>query len=52
MTGSYNETLSGQFAKQVRDTIQTIKVDDNLVYNDIFPSTKINMVKQVLVCGL
>lgn len=41
MTGSYNETLSGQFAKQVRDTIQTIKVDDNLVYNDIFPSTKI-----------
>ena len=41
MTGSYNETLSGQFAKQVRDTIQTIKVDDNLVYNDIFPNTKI-----------
>ena len=41
MTGSYNETLSGQFAKQVRDTIQTIKVDNNLVYNDIFPNTKI-----------
>lgn len=41
MTGSYNETLSGQFAKQVRDTIQTVKVDDNLVYNDIFPNTKI-----------
>lgn len=41
MTGSYNETLSGQFAKQVRDTIQTLKVDDNLVYNDIFPNTKI-----------
>ena len=41
MTGSYNETLSGQFAKQVRDTIQNIKVDDKLVYNDIFPYTKV-----------
>ncbi|MBR4486110.1 phage terminase large subunit [bacterium] len=41
MTGSYNETLSGQFAKQVRDTIQTIKVDDKIVYNDIFPNTKV-----------
>ena len=41
MTGSYNETLSGQFAKQVRDTIQNLKVDDKLVYNDIFPNTKV-----------
>ena len=41
MTGSYNETLSGQFAKQVRDTIQNIKVDDKLVYSDIFPLTKV-----------
>lgn len=41
MTGSYNETLSGQFAKQVRDTIQNIKVDDKLVYSDIFPNTKV-----------
>jgi predicted phage terminase large subunit-like protein len=41
MTGSYNETLSGTFAKQVRDTIQEIKVDDNLVYNNIFPNTKV-----------
>lgn len=41
MTGSYNETLSGQFAKQVRDTIQNIKLDDKLVYNDIFPNTKV-----------
>ena len=41
MTGSYNETLSGQFAKQVRDTIQNIKVDDKLVYNDIFPNTRV-----------
>lgn len=41
MTGSYNETLSGQFAKQVRDTIQTLKVDNTIVYSDIFPKTKI-----------
>ena len=41
MTGSYNETLSGQFAKQVRDTIQNIKVDEKLVYSDIFPNTKV-----------
>ena len=41
MTGSYNETLSGQFAKQVRDTIQNIKVDDKLVYNDVFPNTRV-----------
>lgn len=41
MTGSYNETLSGQFAKQVRDTIQNQKVDEKLVYNDIFPNTRV-----------
>lgn len=41
MTGSYNETLSGQFAKQVRDTIQNIKVGDKIVYNDIFPYTRV-----------
>lgn len=41
MTGSYNETLSSQFAKQVRDTIQTIKADDKIVYSDIFPKTKV-----------
>lgn len=41
MTGSYNEKLSSQFAKQVRDTIQNEKVEDTLVYNDIFPNTKI-----------
>ena len=42
MTGSYNETLSTVFAKQVRDTIAELKVDENkLVYNDIFPNTKI-----------
>lgn len=41
MTGSYNETLSSQFAKQVRDTIQNIKTGDKLVYNDIFTSTQV-----------
>ena len=41
MTGSYNETLSGTFAKQVRDTIATEKTEGITVYNDIFPNTKI-----------
>ncbi|MCT0502073.1 phage terminase large subunit [Lactococcus cremoris] len=42
MTGSYNETLSTVFSKGVRDTIQEIKADDTrIVYNDIFPKTKI-----------
>lgn len=38
MTGSYNETLSTTFSKQVRGTIQAKKADPNiLVYTDIFP---------------
>lgn len=37
MTGSYNETLSSTFAKQVRDTIQ----EEDGVYSKIFPNTKI-----------
>ena len=42
MTGSYNETLSTTFSKQVRDSIQEIKADeDRIVYSDIFPYTKI-----------
>ena len=41
MTGSYNETLSGTFAKSVRDTIAAEKTEGVLVYNDIFPNTKI-----------
>lgn len=42
MTGSYNETLSTTFSRQVRGAIQEIKADeDRIVYNDIFPSTKI-----------
>lgn len=41
MTGSYNETLSMTFAKQVRDTILEEKTDGILSYCDIFPETKI-----------
>lgn len=37
MTGSYNETLSKVFAKNVRDTILEEKADENrVVYSDIF----------------
>ncbi len=41
MTGSYNETLSGTFAKQVRDTIAEKPTLGMTVYNDIFPAVKI-----------
>ena len=41
MTGSYNETLSGTFAKNVRDTIAAEPTAGSLVYRDIFPNTKI-----------
>lgn len=42
MTGSYNETLSTTFAKNVRNTIQEEKADVNrVVYTDIFPDRKI-----------
>nr|DAZ02130.1 MAG TPA: Terminase [Caudoviricetes sp.] len=41
MTGSYNETLSGTFAKQVRDCIAEQKTLGVTVYSDIFPRTKI-----------
>ena len=42
MTGSYNETLSTTFSKNVRNTIQEVKVDkDKIVYSDIFPGIRI-----------
>lgn len=41
MTGSYNETLSGTFAKQVRDCIAAQPTLGTTVYSDIFPNTKI-----------
>lgn len=42
MTGSYNEILSTVFSKNVRNSIQEVKVDENkIVYSDIFPNTRI-----------
>lgn len=41
MTGSYNETLSTTFARAVRDTIGELQTPGTLVYNDIFPNTRI-----------
>lgn len=41
MTGSYNKDLSSSFAKSVRDTIASAKTEGVIVYNDIFPNTKI-----------
>ena len=41
MTGSYNEMLSSTFAKAVRDVISEKQTEGVLVYNDIFPNTKI-----------
>lgn len=42
MTGSYNETLSTMFSKNVRNTIQEERADkDKIIYNDIFPDTHI-----------
>lgn len=42
MTGSYNTTLSTTFAKNVRNDIQMVKADkDVIVYSDIFPNTRI-----------
>ena len=42
MTGSYNETLSTMFAKNVRNAIQEQKADEDIVvYRDIFPGRAI-----------
>ena len=42
MTGSYNETLSTTFSKNVRNTIQEVKADKNkIVFSDIFPGVVI-----------
>lgn len=42
MTGSYNETLSTMFSKNVRNAIQEERADkDKIIYNDIFPNTTI-----------
>lgn len=42
MTGSYNETLSTMFSKNVRNDIQEVKADQNkVVFTDIFPGVRI-----------
>lgn len=42
MTGSYNETLSTMFSKNVRNSIQEEKADIHKpVYSDVFPDTRI-----------
>lgn len=41
MTGSYNEILSTDFATKVRDTIATERTAGMVVYQDVFPTTKI-----------
>lgn len=42
ITGSYNETLSTVFSKNVRDSISEEKADEGkIVYSDIFPNVKI-----------
>lgn len=42
MTGSYNETLSTVFSKNVRNSIQEIKFDQyKPVFSDVFPGVKI-----------
>lgn len=42
MTGSYNETLSTTFSKNVRNTIQETKADvERIVFSDIFPNVSI-----------
>lgn len=42
MTGSYNETLSTTFSKNVRNAIQEVKGDkDKIIFNDIFPGVSI-----------
>lgn len=42
MTGSYNETLSTMFSKNVRNDIREEKADENrIVFSDIFPGVSI-----------
>ena len=41
ISGSYNEDLSKNFSKKIRNTIEVEKLSDKIVYSDIFPETKI-----------
>lgn len=51
MTASYNEQLSSRFSKTVREHISESKVDPSkVVYNDIFPNTKIKYGDSAMKC--
>lgn len=41
MTASYNEDVASVFSKNVRNTIQTEKIGERVVFSDIFPKTKV-----------
>ncbi len=41
MTASYNEEVASVFSRSVRDMISTEPMGDRIVYNHIFPKTKI-----------
>lgn len=41
MTASYNEKVSSQFARSVRNMIQTKKLGNRIVYSDVFPWTQV-----------
>lgn len=41
ISASYSHDLSKEFSTKVKNTIATERLDDNIVYNDIFPDTKI-----------
>jgi hypothetical protein len=41
ISGSYGHDLSKTFSKKVRNTIEEVSLDGRIVYNDIFPNTKI-----------
>lgn len=38
---SYNDTLAGRFSKGVRATIEATRIDNSIIFSDIFPGVKI-----------
>jgi len=38
---SYNDTLAGRFSKGVRSTIEATRMDNSIIFSDIFPGVKI-----------
>ena len=41
ITVSYNETLSSRFSKGVRNAIDADRLDDSIIFSDVFPGIKI-----------